>query len=189
MSAKIKIIIGIAILVLMFSAAKYLYSSFVDIYEANKKVQVEENFTNQDKDNYSAPDFTVYDREGNKVNLSDFAGKPVVLNFWASWCPPCRSEMPDFDKVYGEVKSDVVFMMVNLTDGKRETQASGQRFVNSKGFTVPVYFDNDGQAANAYVISSIPATFLIKPDGGINGKYIGAIDEETLRNAISILLE
>jgi thiol-disulfide isomerase/thioredoxin len=140
-------------------------------------------------DNYSAPDFTVYDRKGNKVKLSDFVGKPVVLNFWASWCPPCRSEMPDFDKVYGEVKSDVVFMMVDLSDGKRETQASGQRYVNSKGFTMPVYFDNDQQAANAYGISSIPTTFLIKPDGSIVDKYSGAINMETLRNAISILLE
>lgn len=189
MSSKMKIIIGIAVLVLMFFAANYLYSSFINIYEANNKVQVKEDFTNQDKDNYSAPDFTVYDREGNKVKLSDFAGKPVVLNFWASWCPPCRSEMPDFDKVYGDVKSDVVFMMVNLSDGKRETQASGQRFVNSKGFTMPVYFDNDQRAVNAYGISSIPATFLIKPDGSIVDKYIGAIDEETLRNAISNLLE
>lgn len=189
MSNKVKIFMGIAVVVLIFVAAKYFYSSLIDIYKTNNEVQVKENFTNRDIDNYSAPDFTVYDRNGNKVKLSDFAGKPVVLNFWASWCPPCRSEMPDFDKVYAEVKSDVVFMMVDLSDGKRETQASGQRFVNSKGFTMPVYFDNDGQAANAYGISSIPATFLIKPDGSIVDKYSGPIDEETLRNAINILLE
>jgi thiol-disulfide isomerase/thioredoxin len=180
---------GIAVVVLIFVAAQYFYSSLVDLYKANNQVQVKENFTTLDRDNYSAPDFKVYDRKGNAVRLSDFAGKPVVLNFWASWCPPCRSEMPDFDKVYAEVKSNVVFMMVDLTDGKRETQSSGQRFVNSKGFTLPVYFDNDRQAANAYGISSIPTTFLIKPDGSIVDKYNGAIDKETLSNAINILLE
>lgn len=189
MSSKIKIFMGIAIVVLIFVAVKYFYSSLVNIYKANNEVRVKDNFTTLDMDNYSAPNFKVYDRKGKAVKLSDFAGKPVVLNFWASWCPPCQSEMPDFDKVYAEVKSEVVFMMVDLSDGKRETQASGERFVNSKGFTMPVYFDNDLQAANAYGISSIPTTFLIKPDGSIVDKYSGAIDEETLRNAINILLE
>ena len=68
-----------------------------------------------------APDFTVYDRNGQPVRLSDMFGKPIVLKFWASWCGPCRSEMPDFDEVYRLLGDEVVFMLVNLTDGEVET--------------------------------------------------------------------
>ena len=68
-----------------------------------------------------APDFTVYDLEGNEVHLTDFFGKPIIVNFWASWCGPCKMEMPDFDVAYNTYKDDIVFLMVNMTDGSRET--------------------------------------------------------------------
>lgn len=73
------------------------------------------------KEKIKAPDFTVVDAKGDSVNLSDLLGKPIVLNFWASWCPPCKSEMPDFNEVYKEVGEDITFMMVDLVDGQRET--------------------------------------------------------------------
>ena len=68
-----------------------------------------------------APDFTVYDSQGTAVRLSDYRGTPVVLNFWASWCGPCQREMPDFDAVYQQLGEEVQFLMVNVTDGSRET--------------------------------------------------------------------
>ena len=82
-----------------------------------------------------APDFTVYDREGNPVRLSDYAGKPVVLNFWASWCPPCKSEMPDFHAAYEELGDQVQFLMVNATDGSRETVDTAASFIQEQGYT------------------------------------------------------
>ena len=82
-----------------------------------------------------APDFTVYDLEGNAHKLSDFRGKPVLLNFWASWCGPCQMEMPDFQKYYESHGDKVNFVIVNLTDGQQETVESASAFIAEKGYT------------------------------------------------------
>lgn len=81
------------------------------------------------------------DADGNTVRLSDMFGKPVVINFWATWCPPCKRELPDFDRLCREYGDRVVFMMVNLTDGRRDTVDGTKKFVSEKGYTFPVYFE------------------------------------------------
>lgn len=134
-----------------------------------------------------APDFTVLDMDGNAVKLSSFIGKPVVLNFWASWCPPCKTEMPEFNKVYQDVGQDIVFMMVDLVDGQRETKEKGAQYVQDQGYSFPVYFDINQEAAGKYGIMSIPTTMLIDKDGYIVTGAQGAIDEETLRRGISMI--
>ena len=134
-----------------------------------------------------APDFTVVNANGNLVKLSDMLGKPVVLNFWASWCPPCRSEMPEFNKVNQKLGGSVQFMMVDVTDGGRETQASGEAYVNSQGFTFPVFYDTNQDAAAKYNIRAIPSTFFIDSDGYIINSINEAIDEDTLNTNISII--
>ncbi len=134
-----------------------------------------------------APDFTVYNNEGNTVKLSDMKGTPVVLNFWASWCPPCKAEMPEFDEICKEYDGKVVFMMVNLTDGMQETQESAQAFIDSMGYSFPVYFDKDSDAAYKYGIQSIPTTIFINANGDLVAGATGAIDGETLRYGISMI--
>ena len=76
-----------------------------------------------------APDFTVFDLDGNEVHLQDFFGKPIVLNFWASWCGPCKMEMPDFNEKYQELGEEIQFLMINMTDGDRETVETAAAFI------------------------------------------------------------
>lgn len=134
-----------------------------------------------------APDFTVYDKEGKPVKLSDMKGTPVVLNFWASWCPPCKAEMPEFDEIAKEYEGKVAFMMVDLTDGVQETQEKAQAFIDSMGYTFPVYFDKDSDAAYKYGIQSIPNTFFIDASGCVVAYADQAIDGDTLRRGISMI--
>lgn len=136
----------------------------------------------------TAPDFTVLDKDGNTVRLSEKFGKPIVINFWATWCPPCKQELPDFDKLCKEYGDRLVFMMVNLTDGYRDTVDGTKRFVSGKGYTFPVYFDTKDNAASAYNVSSIPQTTFIDAKGNIYTTRIGAMNEATLRIYLNALL-
>ena len=135
----------------------------------------------------AAPDFTVYDADGNEVKLSDYLGKPVVLNFWASWCGPCKREMPDFDEKHQALGEDVQFLMINLTDGNTETVEGASAFIASQGYTFPVFYDTSSMAAAMYGISAIPATFFIDAEGNAIAQATGAIDGETLQRGIDLI--
>ena len=132
------------------------------------------------------PDFLVYDIDGNEVHLSDFRGKPVVLNFWASWCGPCQMEMPDFDEAYQRLEGKVEFVMVNVTGG-RETLESASSFIEEKGFTFPVYYDTDMTASTTYGAYSLPTTYFIDAEGYGVAAAKGAIDAETLQRGIDMI--
>lgn len=141
-----------------------------------------------DKKN-AAPDFTVTDGDGNEVKLADRLGKPVIINFWATWCPPCRSELPAFETLYGKYGNDVVFMMIDLSDGYRETPEIVKKFISENGYTFPVYYDVKENAARAYNVSSIPLTVAVDRNGKIYKTHLGAMSEKTLEKLIKSLSE
>ena len=136
----------------------------------------------------TAPDFTVYDLEGNAHKLSDFRGKPVLLNFWASWCGPCQMEMPDFQKFYESHGDKVHFVIVNLTDGQQETVESASKFIAEKGYTFPVYYDTDIDAAMKYGVSAVPVSYFIDAEGNFVAWAQGALNADMLQQGMDMLL-
>ncbi len=134
-----------------------------------------------------APDFTVYDGEGREIKLSDFRGKPVVINFWASWCGPCRSELPDFDAAFRELGGEIHFLMVNMTGG-RETQESAQALIRAEGYSFPAYYDLKQDAAYTYGVYSLPTTLFLDSEGRGIAQATGAIDRATLQRGIDMIL-
>ena len=126
------------------------------------------------------------DANGNEVKLSDFRGKPIVLNFWATWCYYCKSEMADFNKAYQKY-SDVQFLMVNATDGVYETITSAKKYIEKEGYAFDVFFDTTESAVNAYHVSGFPSTFFIDANGNLVARAIGMLDLETLEKGISMI--
>lgn len=186
MHKRAKIIIGIAAFVLLLILAVVGYNLL------SKKVKPQQNTAAASSEipKTSAPDFTVQDTNGMNVSLSDFKGKPVVLNFWASWCPPCKAEMPDYEKMVQQYSTKgVIFMMVNLTDGVRETTATAKQFLYDNKYTFPAYFDMKLDAANTYGISSIPNSIFIDKDGDIENTFEGMIDAATIKKNIEAIMK
>ena len=134
-----------------------------------------------------APNVTLLDASGKEVQLQSLVGKPIILNFWASWCPPCKQEMPDFEAAYKKYGSDIQFMMVNMTDGGRETIATAEKYIASQGYSFPVYFDTKQEAAIEYGVSAIPTTYFINAQGHIIAYAAGAITAQHLEQGISMM--
>lgn len=180
-------VLFIAIAVFAYNTLSKKVSPQNNIDVTQSKGEVSQSKQDEEKEKTKAPDFTVLDADGNAVKLSDLFGKPIVLNFWASWCPPCKSEMPEFNKVYEGLGEDITFMMVDLADGQRETKEKGAQYVKEQGFSFPVYFDTEQDAANKYGIASIPTTIFIDKDGYIVTGAQGAIDAKTLQKGIDLI--
>lgn len=181
-----KIIAGAVVLVLLIVGASFAYDRLSEDYAPSVKQQTESGENGEPK-KVAAPDFTVFDMDGNEVKLSDFKGQLVIVNFWATWCGPCRSEMPGFEAVYREYGDKIVFMMVNLPSGETEKDISA--FVKKGGYTFPVYIDRNSSAAFTYGVNSVPATLMVDRDGFIAGTHVGAVDEDVLRQYAAQLLD
>lgn len=136
----------------------------------------------------TAPDFTVYDGEGNPVTLESLRGKPVILNFWATWCGYCVMEMPDFQTMYDTYGEQIHFMMVNVTDGYQETQEAASGFITEKGFTFPVYYDLELSAASAYGVNAMPVTYFIDEKGALVAYGQGALGISAIQQGVDMLL-
>ncbi len=118
------------------------------------------------------------------VRLSDYIGKPIILNFWATWCPNCVHEFPSFEQLHAEYGDKVQFMMIDIVDGQDETVEIAKQFIEENNFHFPVYFDTQLEAATVYQANAIPLTYLIDKDGYVVAYGRGAMDYDTLKNAI-----
>lgn len=139
------------------------------------------------KKEYTAPNFTVLNDKLKEVELEDFIGKPIVLNFWATWCYYCTLEMPDFEAAYEAHGDDVVFLMVNATDGRNETVAKAKAYIDEMGYGFPVYYDTALEAVNAYDITGFPSTFFIDKNGDVVTSKVGMISAEALEEGIKLI--
>ncbi|MFN8499604.1 MAG: TlpA disulfide reductase family protein [Anaerolineae bacterium] len=137
-------------------------------------------------DNSPAPDFTLPAFAGTDIRLADYRGRPVVLNFWASWCPPCRAEAPAVQRVWEQYQAQgVVFLGVNTSDNDRAARA----YLAEYGITYPNVRDDGGSVAPLYHADSLPTTILIDRDGRIVGRRVGAVPEQWLAGRIEDMLK
>ncbi len=180
------IIVGVIAFCALFVGAILLYDKLSDDYADSENVPQKSDFPPENVN--LATDFTVYDSNGDPVKLSDMRGKPVVVNFWTSWCGPCKSEMPFFDAAYREYGNEIVFMMVNLTDGSRETPENAADFADANGYVFPIYHDLTGNAAIAYRVYSIPTTLFVNADGSLAHEVIGAMNVKSFTTRLESIM-
>lgn len=141
----------------------------------NTKIKAVE-YTPQNPNSQKFPEFTLNDLNGSPVSLEDFRGKVVVLNFWASWCPPCRSEMPELQSLDNDFKKgeNAVFLAINLADGVRETEEKAAKFLKDNAYTFTNLIDEDTTFSGSLGITSIPTTIIIDRAGHLYDYILGA---------------
>ena len=155
----------------------------------------EENKEEESKETVvPAIDFTLKDQFGNEHTLSDYKGKTVFLNFWATWCGPCRSEMPDIQKLYEtyETEGDNAVIILGVAApglGQEKDEAGIKAFLDENGYTYPTLMDTTGDLFSEYGISSFPTTFMIDREGNVFGYVSGALNEDMMKNIIEQTLE
>lgn len=149
-----------------------------------EKDEIIENEQNEEK----AIDFTLKDQYGNEHTLSEYKGKTIFLNFWATWCPPCREEMPDIEEIYNEYgknNHDIIVLGVAAPNlGREGSEEEIVNFLSENNYTFPVVMDFGGELVYKYDIVGFPSTFIINEDGEIVHKIVGAMDKESMQRLI-----
>jgi cytochrome c-type biogenesis protein len=141
-----------------------------------------------------AIDFTLTDQFGKTHSLSDYKGKTIFLNFWATWCPPCRAEMPDIQKIYETYSTEgddglIVLGVAAPGYGQEKDEEGVKKFLKDNGYTYPVLMDTNGELFDAYGIYSYPTTFMIDRDGNVFGYVSGQLSEDTMKSVIQQTLK
>jgi cytochrome c biogenesis protein CcmG, thiol:disulfide interchange protein DsbE len=138
---------------------------------------------------FHAPDLTLTTLDGNTISLSDFRGQPVILNFWATWCPPCRAEMPVLQQVFQDYK-ETGLMILTVNSTAHDSPSAVQNFVSEYNLAIPILLDDQGKATKNYQVSSLPTTYFIDRDGVIHEIVVGGpMADALLRSRVDGLLE
>lgn len=132
-----------------------------------------------------APDFVLTTSAGEQTKLSDYRGKKVILNFWATWCPPCKAEMPNIEEFYkGNQSKNIVVLAVNLTTAEKNKDDI-QQFIKKDGLTFPVLLDEKGNIGTLYQAFTIPTSYIIDSKGIVQQKFVGPMSIETIETLVS----
>ncbi|MEC0091064.1 TlpA family protein disulfide reductase [Paenibacillus macquariensis] len=174
---------GIAIIILLILVVWGVYDYTNNNGQQNKQGSTSGAKVGIAKGNM-APDFNLLSLDEKEVKLSDFVGKKVILNFWATWCPPCRVEMPHMEKVFKNDGDNVIVLSVNLTQTEKG-ESDVRAFVEDFGLTFPVVMDTKGDVASTYQISAYPTSYFIDSQGIIREIFKGAINDEIMEKALS----
>ena len=164
MTKQTKTLIAIVVFVAFLAIVYWGYTALSQNFKPQTPT-ANNSDSGQTEELQTAPDFTVFDQDGNPVKLSDFAGKPVVLNFWASWCPSCRTEVPKINQLaakYGE--RGMAFVAINV--GFNDSVERAQAFARKTGMTYPAIFDGSGQITEPYQLIGVP-TIIIADNKGV----------------------
>ena len=130
-------------------------------------------------------DFTVFDQAGNEVKLSSMKGKPTVLSFWATWCPPCVREAGEVQTIYDKYGNDVNIMMVNPTDGTRETKEGVTAWYEENQLHYPIYFDTELEASLMFQVRVLPSTFIFDSQGNLVDMFQGGMTEQVIAEKLA----
>lgn len=168
----------------------YFKNSNKNVVEYNEEISDE---SDEEDTKIPAIDFTLVDQYGNTHTISEYKGKVIFLNFWATWCPPCRMEMPDIETIYEEYEKnsgDVIILGVAAPNlGKEGSEEHIKKFLKDNGYTYPVVFDQTGDILGQYSIQAFPTTFVIDKDGNLVSYVPGAVDKEFMKMLIDGGLE
>lgn len=175
------ILLIISGLIMSFNGINQINESRKDNYKAEVENKTENN-------KVKALDFTLYDQYGKEHKLSDYKGKTVFLNIWATWCPPCKAEMPHIEELYNEYNKnneDVIILGVSAPHlGNEGDEKHISKFLKDNEYTFPVVFDNNADLIYGYSIQSFPSTFIIDKEGYVREYVPGAMDKETMKSLI-----
>lgn len=187
-SLKLVVRRNIVVLLLMIGLGGYVIYDYLDKAPAEVMQTMEDgvNEVGLQKGQW-APDFILTDLEGSPVKLSDYRGKRVLLNFWASWCPPCQVEMPHMQKFYEDYQQqDVVILGVNMTSIEQHRDEV-QGFVSKEKLTFPILLDSKGSVMQTYQVTAYPTTYLLDSSGVIKDKFVGAMSYEVMTKYVAEL--
>lgn len=182
-TTKIGAIILVIFGLMMFSGKLNSISNYMS---PQNKVPADQS-SNLDK---SVNNDDLLDQDGMPINLSDYHGKVVFLNFWATWCPPCQREMPEIQKLFEKYKDsdDVAIVTVVMPGGREMNSSEIKAFLKEKNFTMPVIFD-DGRLNSEYQITSLPTTYMLDRDGNKYGSVVGQLSSDMMENIIDRTLK